>query len=344
MKLYEKIKKGGVYFIAEMSANHAGDLDNALKIVRAAKEAGADCVKVQTYTADTMTLDADLEYFKVKGGLWDGYTLHDLYKEAGMPWEWQKKIKDEAESLALDFLSTPFDKTSVDFLEGLGVLMYKIASYELTDIPLLKYAAKKGKPMLISTGMGDKEEIAKAVETVRDCGNERIILLKCTSEYPADFADMNLAVIPQMAADFSLPVGFSDHSMGGSAAAAAAALGACVIEKHFCLSRAIKNPDSAFSMEPAEFADMVKEANLAAQARGTVTYRPTPREMEARWCRRSLFASRDIAKGEAFSTENIRVIRPSNGLAPEYYEAVLGKKCAKAIKFGSPLKWENVEK
>jgi pseudaminic acid synthase len=344
MKLYEKIKSGGVYFIAEMSANHAGDINNALGIVRAAKEAGADCVKVQTYTADTMTLDCDLDYFKVKGGLWDGYTLYKLYKEAGMPWEWQKKIKDEAEKWGLDFLSTPFDATSVDYLEYIGIEMYKIASYELTDIPLLKYVAQKGKPMLLSTGMGDKGEIAKAVDTVRACGNERIVLLKCTSEYPADFADMNLAVIPQMAADFSVPVGFSDHSMGGEAAAAAVALGVCVIEKHFCLSRAIKNPDSAFSMEPQEFADMAAAVNLAVLARGQGTYQPTPREIEARWCRRSIFASRDILEGEVFTGENIRVIRPSYGIAPAFYEEILGKKCAKAVKFGMPLQWENVEK
>lgn len=344
MKLYDKIKKGGVYFIAEMSANHAGDIKNALDIVRAAKESGADCIKVQTYTADTMTLKSDLDYFKVKGGLWDGYTLYDLYREAHMPWEWQKAIKDEAQICGLDFLSTPFDATSVDFLENIGIEMYKIASYELTDIPLLKTVAKKEKPVIISTGMGDFSEIKKAVDTVRACGNGRIILLKCTSEYPAEFADMNLAAIPQMAGDFSLPVGFSDHSMGGAAAAAAAALGACVIEKHFCLSRSIKNPDSAFSMEPKEFADMVEAAGLAAKARGKATYEPMPKEIEARWCRRSVFASRDIAAGEVFTLENIRVVRPSYGLAPEYYEEILGKKCAKAIGFAMPLQWENVEK
>ena len=344
MKLYEKIKNGGVYFIAEMSANHAGKLKNALDIVFAAKRAGADCIKTQTYTADTMTLDSDLDYFKVKGGLWDGYTLYDLYKEAFMPWEWQKLIKDEAEGMGLDFLSTPFDETSAEFLEGLGVSMYKIASYELTDIPLLKTVAKKGKPMLISTGMGSKEEIARAVGAIKECGNERILLMKCTSEYPADFRDMNLAVIPQMRADFGLPVGFSDHSLGGAASVAAVALGACVIEKHFCLDRTIKNPDSAFSMEPGEFKEMVEAAKCAALARGTVTYEPTPREIDARWCRRSLFASRDIEAGEIFTTANIRVIRPAYGLAPEYFEEVLGKKCSRAIKRGMPLAWENVER
>jgi pseudaminic acid synthase len=344
MRLYEKIKNGAIYFIAEMSANHAGDLENALKIVHAAKGAGADCVKLQTYTADTMTLESDLDYFKVKGGLWDGYTLYDLYKEAHMPWEWQKTIKEEAQICGLDFLSTPFDATSVEFLEDLGVEMYKIASYELTDIPLLKTVARTGKPMLISTGMGDREEIEKAVEAVRACGNEQIVLLKCTSEYPADFSDMNLAVIPEMEKDFLVPVGFSDHSMGNVASTAAAALGACVIEKHFCLSRAIKNPDSAFSMEPEEFAAMVESAGLAARSRGQATYMPTPREKEARWCRRSVFASADIAPGETFTEGNIRVIRPSYGLAPVFYEEILGKKCAKAIKYGNPLAWENVEK
>lgn len=344
MKLYEKIEAGAVYFIAEMSANHAGKLKNALDIVHAAKNAGADCVKVQTYTADTMTLDCDLPYFKVKGGLWDGYTLYDLYREASLPWEWQKQIKEEAEGIGLDFLSTPFDATSVDFLESLGVRMYKIASYELTDIPLLKYVAQKGKPIMMSTGMGSKEEISQAVAAIRECGNERIILLKCTSEYPADFKDMNLAVIPQMAADFSVSVGFSDHSMGGVASMAAVALGACVIEKHFCLDRKIKNPDSAFSMEPDEFAEMVRSAGNAARARGKATYEPTPREIDARWCRRSLFAARDIGEGETFSPDNIRVIRPAYGLEPKYLDDVLGKKCSRAIRRGMPLQWEDVQK
>jgi pseudaminic acid synthase len=344
MKLYEKINAGGVYFIAEMSANHAGRLQNALDIVHAAKCAGADCIKIQTYTADTMTLDSDLPYFKVNGGLWDGYTLYDLYREASLPWEWQKQIKEEAEGMGLDFLSTPFDRTSVDFLEGLGVQMYKIASYELTDIPLLKYVAGKGKPILMSTGMGSKEEIAQAVAAIRECGNESIVLLKCTSEYPADFCDMNLAVIPQMIADFSVPIGFSDHSMGSAAAAAAAALGACVIEKHFCLDRKIKNPDSAFSMEPDEFAEMTEAAGNAAKARGIPTYQPTPREIDARWCRRSLFAGRDIAEGETFTQDNVRVIRPAYGLEPKYLDEVLGKKSGRAIGRGTPLQWEDIQK
>ncbi len=343
MKLWDTISSGGVYMIAEMSANHAGSLDTALKIVRAAAAAGADCMKVQTYTADTMTLDCDNEYFRVKGGLWDGYTLYRLYQEASMPWDWQKTVKQETERLGLDFLSTPFDRSSVDFLEGLGVEQYKIASYELTDIPLLEYTAKMGKPIILSTGMGTPEEIEQAVQAIRGCGNDQIVLLKCTSEYPAHFEDMNLAVIPDMKERYGLPVGFSDHSMGSVASVAAAALGACVIEKHFCLSRSMKNPDSAFSMEAPEFAEMAKQARIAAVARGRATYELDKRETDGRWCRRSIFVAADMKKGDVFTEQNVRVIRPSYGLAPVYYEALIGKRCARDLRCGTPLGREDVE-
>lgn len=343
MKLFEKIENGGIYTIAEMSANHSGSIDTALKIVRAAKDAGADCLKIQTYTADTMTLNSDNEYFKVSGGLWDGYTLYDLYSEASLPYEWHAQIKEYAAELGLDFLSTPFDKTSVDFLEELGVELYKVASYELTDLPLLKYIAKTGKPVILSSGMGSLEEITQAIDTLKLNGCEKIVLLKCTSEYPAHFEDMNLAVIADMRERFSLPIGLSDHSMGYMASVVAVSLGACVIEKHFCLSRSIKNPDSEFSMEPGEFKTMVEKANEAAIIRGHVTYELTEREESGRWCRRSIFACADIKKGETFNEKNIRVIRPSYGLPPALFEDVLGKKAATDITFGTPLSEGSIE-
>ncbi|MEG2699055.1 MAG: pseudaminic acid synthase, partial [Ruthenibacterium sp.] len=264
MSLYEKLT-GGVYVIAEMSANHAGKLENALEIVRQAKQAGADCLKIQTYTADTLTIDCDNEYFRIKGGLWDGYKLHDLYQDAYTPWEWQPEIKAECEKCGIDFLSTPFDQTATDFLEEMGSTMYKIASFELVDIPLIEYVAAKGKPMIISCGMGSIEEIQDAVEACRHVGNEQIILLKCCSEYPARFSDMRLANIPDMRLRFGVPIGLSDHSEGSIGAVVGVSLGACIVEKHVCLSHAIKNPDSAFSMEMQDFAKMVQDVHAASQ-------------------------------------------------------------------------------
>ena len=243
MKLKEKIKNG-VYIIAEMSANHAGSLENALELVKVAKDCGADCIKIQTYTADTITINCNNEYFKLKGGLWKGYNLYDLYNEAHTPWEWHKAIKDEAEKYGLDFLSTPFDKTSVDFLEELGVEFYKIASFELVDIPLIKYVASKRKPIIMSCGMGSIEEIETAINAIKSEGNDDIILLKCCSQYPANYDNMNVLTITDMIERFQLPVGLSDHSMGSVAPVVATTLVARVIEKHFCLSREIKNPDS----------------------------------------------------------------------------------------------------
>jgi len=341
MTLYEKLTSG-VYIIAEMSANHAGSLDIALEIVRAAKRAGADCLKIQTYTADTMTIDCDNEYFRVKSGLWDGYKLYDLYKEAGTPWEWHAAIKAECEKEGLDFLSTPFDCSAVDFLEKLGVEFYKIASYELVDLPLIEYAASKGKPMVISCGMGSIEEIQDVVDTCRQQGNDQIVLLKCCSEYPANYSDMNLATIPDMRQRFGVPVGLSDHSMGSVGAVVGVSLGACVVEKHFCLSRAIKNPDSDFSMEPEEFADMVRDIRIAAEIRGNVRYELTELEQSGLAGRRSLYAVQDIKKGDLFSAENVRSIRPAYGLKPKYMRQILGKKASVSIKRGSALSWEMV--
>lgn len=343
MKLFDKIHKGEVYIIAEMSANHAGKLENAFEIVKEAAEAGADCVKIQTYTADTITIDCDNEYFKIHGGLWDGYKLHDLYRDAGTPWEWQKRIKEECDKCGLDFLSTPFDNSAVDFLESIGCEAYKIASFELVDIPLIEYAASKQKPMIISCGMGSVEEIHEAVDTCRRMGNEQVVLLKCCSEYPAVWEDMHLNNIPDMRKRFGVDVGLSDHSMGSMGAIVGVSLGACVVEKHICLSRKIKNPDSAFSMEPDEFAQMVADVKNAAKIRGDVKYGPNDGEKSNMKFRRSLFAVKDIKKGELITEENVRSIRPSNGLSPKYLNAILGKKVNSDIKFGTPIKEDLIE-
>jgi pseudaminic acid synthase len=336
MSIYEKLTSG-TYFIAEMSANHAGSLDNALEIVRTAKASGADCLKIQTYTADTMTIDCDNEHFIIKGGLWDGCKLYDLYETASTPWEWHKAIKDECKRVGLNFLSTPFDNTAVEFLEDLGIEFYKIASFELVDIPLIEYTASKGKPMVISCGMGSVEEILDAVDACRRRDNHQIVLLKCTSEYPADLTDMNLATIVDMKERFNVPIGLSDHSMGSLAAVVAVSLGACVIEKHFCLSREIKNTDSEFSMEPKEFAAMVYDCRKAAKARGRVNYDLSERERASTAFRRSLYAVKDIAKGNVFSTENVRSIRPGYGIKPKHYNDLMGKPAPRYIKRGEPI-------
>ena len=343
-RLWEKLAANQVYVIAEMSANHAGKLENALEIVRQAAEAGADCVKIQTYTADTMTIDCDNEYFRIKGGLWDGYKLYDLYRDAGTPWEWQERIKEECEACGVDFLSTPFDRTAVDFLEGIGCEAYKIASFELVDIPLIEYAASKGKPMIISCGMGSVEEIQDAVAACRRQGNEQVVLLKCCSEYPANYDDMNFATITDMRERFGVPVGLSDHSMGSIGAVVGVSLGAQVVEKHFCLSRAIKNPDSEFSMEPAEFAAMVRDIRDAVRIRGQVTYELTESEKASTVFRRSVFAVQDIQEGEQFTTENIRCIRPGYGLFPKGFYKLLGAQSAQEIKRGMPITDEDIIK
>ncbi|WP_302632117.1 pseudaminic acid synthase [uncultured Clostridium sp.] len=339
MKLKEKIKNG-VYIIAEMSANHAGSLENALELVKVAKDCGADCIKIQTYTADTITINCNNEYFKLKGGLWKGYNLYDLYNEAHTPWEWHKAIKDEAEKYGLDFLSTPFDKTSVDFLEELGVEFYKIASFELVDIPLIKYVASKRKPIIMSCGMGSIEEIETAINAIKSEGNDDIILLKCCSQYPANYDNMNVLTITDMIERFQLPVGLSDHSMGSVAPVVATTLGARVIEKHFCLSREIKNPDSEFSMEPKEFKEMVEAVNLSLRIKGKVSYYLSEEEKRAKNTRKSIFCVKDIKIGEEFTEDNIRVIRPGYGLEPKYYHEILGKKSKVNINYGEPIKLE----
>ena len=341
MSLIETVNNNQPYIIAEMSANHGSDINVSLAIVHEAKRAGADCLKIQTYTADTMTIDCDNEYFRIKGGLWNGYKLYDLYKEAFTPWEWHKAIKDECDSIGIDFLSTPFDTTAADFLEDLGVQAYKIASFELVDVPLIRHVARKGKPMIVSCGMGSIEEIQLAVDTMLGEGlsREQVFLLKCTSEYPADPADMNLATIPDMGSRFGVRIGLSDHSMGFLAPVVALSLGACIIEKHFCLSRRFKNPDSAFSMEPAEFAEMADKIKEIMEIMGNISYALTEKEQDSLVFRRSVFAVKTIKKGEFFTTENIRCIRPGYGMAPKFYDVLLNTSAKQDYERGEPVQW-----
>ena len=331
------------YIIAEMSANHAGSIERALEMIHVAKEAGADCVKIQTYTPDTMTIDCHNEYFNIEKGTWEGENLYSLYQKAYTPWEWHKQLRDEAAKVGIDFLSTPFDNTSVDFLEELGMSFYKIASFELVDIPLLEYIASKNKPIIMSTGMGSIEEITEAVDAIYSAGNRQLALMKCSSAYPAKSEEMNLSTICDMKKRFDIPVGLSDHSMGAFSAATAVALGANIIEKHFCISRAIKNPDSTFSMEPDEFRDMVDQVREVEKAMGKVSYGVSKQEETNACFRRSLFVVKDIAAGEKLTPENIRSIRPAYGLRPKYYKEVLGKVAKHEIKRGTPLSFEDIE-
>jgi len=332
------------YIIAEMSANHAGSFERAKEIIHAAKESGADCIKIQTYTPDTMTIDCDNEYFHISNGTWKGENLYGLYSKAYTPWEWQVDLKSEADKVGIDFLSTPFDKTSVDFLEEIGIEFYKIASFELVDIPLIEYVASKEKPMIISTGMGSLEEITDAVNAVRKHGNNSICLLRCASAYPAISSSMNFRTMADMQSRFEVPVGLSDHSMGSLGAVAAVAMGASVIEKHFCISREIKNPDSSFSMEPGEFKKMVDDIRNVEKAMGIVNYGPTEEEKENIVFRRSVFAVKDIKAGDVFTEDNIRVIRPGYGLKPKYYNDILGRKSSCNIVCGMPMKIEYLGK
>lgn len=322
------------FIVAELSANHGHKLDVALESVRAAKKAGADAVKIQTYTADTITLNCDADDFKVKGTLWDGRTLYDLYQEAYTPWEWHQAIFDEAKKCGLVCFSTPFDKTAVDFLEDLGNPIMKIASFEITDIPLIEYAAKKGKPMVISTGIAMPEDIELAVKTCKDAGNNDITLLKCTSSYPAPIEDANLMTMVDMKQRYGVKVGLSDHTMGYDVAVAAVALGATLVEKHFILDRSIGGPDAAFSMEIGEFAAMVKSIRNVEKAIGTVTY-PTDRtKIKGREFCRSLYVVEDVKAGEIITEKNVRSVRPGFGLHPKYLPEVIGKRFVKSVTKG----------
>lgn len=327
------------YIIAEMSANHAGDLDLAKEIIREAKKSGADCVKLQTYTADTLTIDCDNSYFRIEDGTWQGENLYQLYQKAYTPWEWQKELKEEADRIGIDIFSTPFDKSAVDFLEQIDMEFYKIASFEVVDIPLIRYIASKGKPIIMSTGMASLGEIEDAVREIRSQGNEQIALLKCSSAYPAITENMNLKTLVNMAETFQVPTGLSDHSMGSLGAVTAVTLGANIIEKHFCLSRKIDNPDSSFSMEPEEFKRMVEDIRMAEQAVGTVRYGVSEQEQENVKFRRSLFVVKDIKKGEKLTQENVRSIRPGYGMAPKHYDEVLGKCANRDIARGTPLQY-----
>ena len=322
------------FIVAELSANHGHKLEVALESVRAAKEAGADAVKIQTYTADTITLNCDADDFKVKGTLWDGRTLYDLYQEAYTPWEWHQAIFDEAKRCGLICFSTPFDKTAVDFLEDLGNPIMKIASFEITDIPLIEYAAKKGKPMVISTGISIPEDIELAVKTCKDAGNDDITLLKCTSAYPAPIEDANLKTMVDMKQRYGVKVGLSDHTMGHDVAVAAVALGATMVEKHFIMDRSIGGPDAAFSMEKDEFAAMVKSIRNVEKALGEVVYPTDPTKIKGREFSRSLYVAKDIKAGEKFTEENVRSVRPGFGLHPKYLPEVLGKTAARDLEMG----------
>lgn len=341
--VFEKINNGGVYVIAEMSANHGGSINNALEIVRQAAKAGADCLKIQTYTADSITINCDTEHFHIHGGLWDGYKLYDLYTDAGTPYEWQARIKEECEKYGMDFLSTPFDNAAVDFLEGIGCEAYKVASFELVDIPLIEYAASKGKPMIISCGMSTVDEIQDAVDACHRVGNEQIILLKCCSEYPANWKDMHIANIPDMINRFGVNVGLSDHSAGSIASVVAVSMGACVIEKHVKLE-GVESADSKFSMTMEDFSEMVRAVRDAKTIAGSVQYGPTEGEKSNLKFRRSLFAVKDINAGDIISADNVRSIRPSNGLKPKFMSEIVGKKAATDIAFGTPISLDLIGK
>jgi pseudaminic acid synthase len=331
------------YIIAEVSANHNQSYDRALAIVEAAKDAGADAVKLQTYTADTMTLDCATEWFQLKGTLWDGRTLHSLYQEAYTPWEWHAPLKARANELGMDLFSSPFDATAVDFLEELGVPVHKIASFENTDLPLLRKVARTGKPIIMSTGMATLEEIEEAVQTIADAGGSQLALLKCTSAYPAPARDMNLRTIPDLARRFGVPVGLSDHTLDLAVPVAAVGLGACIIEKHFTISRSEPGPDSAFSLEPAEFRAMVDAVRTAEQALGAVHYGGGAGEDSLRAYRRSIFVSADVRSGERITEDHVRVIRPAHGLHTRHLDEVIGRRAARDIPRGTPLSWDMLQ-
>lgn len=312
------------FIVAELSANHGHKLEVALESVRAAKRAGADAVKIQTYTADTITLNCDADDFKVKGTLWDGRTLYDLYQEAYTPWEWHQAIFEEAKKCGLVCFSTPFDKTAVDFLEDLDNPIMKIASFEITDIPLIEYAAKKGKPMVISTGIAMQEDIELAIKTCKDAGNDDITLLKCTSSYPAPIEKANLMTMVDMKQRYGVKVGLSDHTMGYDVAIAAVVLGAALIEKHFILDRSIGGPDAAFSMEKDDFAAMVKSIRNVEKAIGGVDYPTDPFKIEGREFCRSLYVAEDIKAGDIVTNQNVRSVRPGFGMHPRYLSQIIG--------------------
>ncbi len=331
-----------MYVIAEMSANHHQKFDEAVAIIQAAKDAGADAVKLQTYTPDTMTIPSQRREFQIEGTIWDGRNLYELYGEAYTPWEWQPRLKQIANDLGLDLFSTPFDDSAVVFLEKMNVPAYKLASFELVDIPLIKKIASTGKPLIISTGMATLEEIEEAVQTARQAGAQQIALLKCTSAYPSPPEEMNLRTIPELARRFNAPVGLSDHTLGIAVPVAAVALGACIVEKHITLSRSTLGPDSAFSLEPAEFKAMVEAVRTAEKALGEVRFGAGEKESSEKVFRRSLYVVREMRRGEMFTAENVRSIRPGLGLHTRHLPEIIGRRAACDIARATPLKWEMV--
>ena len=336
-------KKSVCFIVAEISANHGQNFNRAVSLIKKAKECGADAVKFQTYTPDTLTIDVDNRYFRIKHRKWGGQTLYQLYKKAYTPWHWFKKFKKVADDLGIVFFSTAFDKTSVDFLEELGVPFHKIASFELVDLPLINYAAKTNKPVILSTGMAHFSEIAEAVNTAKHAGAKETVLLKCVSSYPAHPEHMNLKTILDMKKRFKCSIGLSDHTMGIAASIVAATLGAVMIEKHFTLSRKIKTPDSFFSMEPVELKALVENIKMAEKILGEVHYGLTKEEKENKVFRRSLFIVKDMKAGQKFTEENIRSIRPGYGLLPKYFAKIVGKRAKDNIKKGTPLGWNMIK-
>jgi pseudaminic acid synthase len=338
------LKKDGVYIIAELSANHNGSLETALDTIKAAKEIGANCIKLQTYTAETLTLDSKRDDFIIKGGtLWDGKSLYDLYREAHTPWEWHKELFEYAKEIGIDIFSSPFDKSAVDFLEQFDPPAYKIASFEITDYDLVRYTASKGKPIIISTGIATLQEIQDVVDICKEVGNDDIVLLKCTSAYPAPLEEANLRTIPNLAESFGVVAGFSDHTLGVTAPIVAVTLGAKVIEKHFILDKRIGGADAEFSLDKEEFADMVKAVRDTEKLLGSIDYTMSEKKMSSREFSRSLYVSKDIKKGEKFTKENIRSVRPGFGLHPKYLNEILGRSAKSDLAFATPLKWSDIE-
>lgn len=331
------------YLIAEMSANHGGSLDQALAVIEAAAKAGADAIKLQTYTADTITINCDRPDFLIKGGLWDGRTLYDLYQEAHTPWEWHRELFAKGRELGITMFSSPFDETAVDFLEELNAPAYKVASFELVHLPLLRKVASTGKPVILSTGMASHAEIRESIGTLRDAGCRELVVLHCTSGYPTPPDEANVRMIPHLAEMFDVPVGLSDHTLDSTVAVTAVALGAVAIEKHFTLNRADGGPDAAFSLEPSEFAGLVASARTAWAALGKAGDVRAPSEQGNRMFRRSIYAVKDIKKGDRLTSESIRVIRPGFGLAPRHYDEVIGRHAGADIARGTPISWTLIE-
>jgi len=330
------------FIVAELSANHLGDIERAVRTIQAAAQAGADAVKLQTYTPDTITIASERPEFRIKGGLWDGQTLHELYASAYTPYDWHGRLFQAARDAGTVCFSSPFDQTAIDLLEGLDAPAYKIASFEVVDLPLIAAVARTGKPMIMSTGMASRGEIEEAVQAARDAGVSGLVLLHCTSGYPTPMGEANLRTIPDLAEAFSVAAGLSDHTLGTAASVAAVALGAVMIEKHFTLSRADGGPDAAFSLEPEELARLVADCRSAWEALGEISYEPAGSERGNIAYRRSLFAVAPIAAGEAFTDRNVRSIRPGNGLAPKHLARVLGRRARRALERGEPLDWDAV--